>query len=266
MRSHITFFGFIVFLGAVPILFVPAASVAAGQSSESPPLPTVEQVMARYVKAVGGHNAIFKHDSMTVHGKIELSDKGPILDRTAYYKVGKMLYQVTLPDGKVYQEGFDGSLAWQLHPRNGPAISEGDEVKSKARDADMHYPGHILDYFRSMEVVDVTDFEGHRCHHLKGINKWGKVNEHFYDATSGLLIGYRFNSSWRGGSGDESEVFSDYKNFDGWLMPTRATHKSADGVQVETTTSVTFGDVADTVFVLPDAIKQLAATKPRTKQ
>lgn len=33
---------------------------------------------------------------------------------------------------------------------------------------------------------------------------------------------HRFNSSWRGGSGDESEVFSDYEDFVGCLMPTRA--------------------------------------------
>ena len=115
-----------------------------------------------------------------------------------------------------------------------------------------------------MEVVEVSDFEGHTCYHLKGINKWGKVNEHFYDTTTGLLMGYRFNSSWRGGSGDESEVFSDYKDFDGWLMPTQAAHKSADGTQVETVTSVSFDDVADAVFTLPDAIKTLLAKKGRS--
>ena len=264
MKPPIAFFSLITLPGAVVLFFVPL-SVAADQPSKSTDLPTAQQVMDQYVKALGGHDAIFRHASMTVHGKFELSEKGPSLDRTAYYKDGMMLYQVTLPDGKVYQEGFNGTIAWQLHPHNGPALSEGDEVKSKARDADMHYPGHILDYFSSMEVVEVTEFEGHRCYHLRGTNKWGKLNEHFYDTTSGLLIGYRFNSSWRGGSGDEREVFSEYKDFDGWLMPTRAAHKSADGMQVETTTSVTFDDVPDKVFALPDAIQQLLAAKAARK-
>jgi len=119
----------------------------------------------------------------------------------------------------------------------------------------------ILDYFKSMEVVEVTAFAGHTCYHLKGINKWGKLNEHFYDTTTGLLIGYRFNSSWRGGSGDESEVYSDYKGFDGWRMPTQAAHKSADGAQKETITSVSFDDVPDSVFTPPDPIKTLLAKK-----
>jgi hypothetical protein len=246
----------------VIVLLVLTTPVLAGQDlSKAKPLPTVQQVMDRNVSALGGRDAILKHKSMTVRGKFEVSDKGPALDRIAYYKGGKMLYQVTLPDGGRYQEGFNGTIAWQISPNSGPAISDGDVVKSKERDADMYYPARIMDYFSSMEVVDVTDFEGHTCYHLKGTNKWGKVNEHFYDTTTGLLVGYRFNSAWRGGSGDEREVFSDYKDFGGWLMPTRAAHKSSDATQTETITSVTFDDVDDSEFALPDAVKALLAKK-----
>lgn len=39
---------------------------------------------------------------------------------------------------------------------------------------------------------------GRPCYHLKGINTWGKVNEHFYDTETGLLLGYAFNTAWRG--------------------------------------------------------------------
>jgi hypothetical protein len=53
----------------------------------------------------------------------------------------------------------------------------------------MYYPAHVLDYFRSMEVVGVTDFEGHTCYHLQGTNQWGIVNEQFYDTSTGLLMG-----------------------------------------------------------------------------
>jgi hypothetical protein len=245
----------------VALLGLTASALCAQDAPKATSLPTVQQVMDHYVSALGGHDVIFKHKSMTVRGKFEVSDKQPALDRIAYYKDGKMLYQINLPNETRYQEGFDGKVAWQIDPAGHAAISQGDEIKSKERDADMYYPARIMDYFSSMEVVDVTDFAGHTCYHLKGVNKWGKVNEHFYDTTSGLLAGYRFNSSWRGGSGEENEVFSDYKDFGGWLMPTRAAHKSSDPTQTEITTSVTFDDVDDSVFVLPDAVKALLANK-----
>ncbi len=173
-------------------------------STTAKPVPTAQQVMDHYVTALGGRDHILQHKSMTVHGKFELPEKGLSLDRTAYYKDGKMLYEITLPNSSRYQEGFDGTVAWQLHPQSGAAISEGKEVKSKQRDADMYYPTRVLDYFSSMDVVGVSDFEGHNCYHLKGTNKWGIVNEQFYDTSTGLLAGYEFNSAWRGGRRDRS--------------------------------------------------------------
>jgi hypothetical protein len=243
------------------VLMSLSASALCQESPKTQKLPSVQQVMDHYVAAIGGHDVIFKHRSMTIRGKFEVSEKGPSLDRYAYYKDGKMLFEIVLPNGSRYQEGYDGTVAWQVDPQSGAAISEGNEVKSTQRDADMYYPGRILDYFSSMEVVDVTDFEGHTCYHLKGTNKWGIVNEHFYDTSSGLLIGYRFNSKWRGGPGDEIEVFSDYKDCGGWLRPTREVHKSAEGVQAQTTTWVSYDDVADSVFTLPEAVKALLAKK-----
>ena len=96
-------------------------SVLSGQdSSKAKPLPTVQRVMDSYVAALGGRDAIFKHKSMTVRGKFEVSDKGPSLDRIAYYKGGKMLYQIALPNGSHYQEGFNGTVAWQSVPTAAP--------------------------------------------------------------------------------------------------------------------------------------------------
>ena len=217
--------------------------------------------MGHYIRALGGRDAIFKHKSMTVHGGFQMSDKAPMLDRTVHFKDGKVLFEVTLPNGRRFQAGFDGTVAWQLHPEKGASISEGNEIKSQQRDADMYYPARVLDYFSSMDVVEVTSFQGHTCNHLKGTNKWGIVNEQFYDTASGLLVGYRFNSAWRGGPGEEIEVFSDYKDFGGWLMPTRDVNESADGTQVQTITSITFDDVPDSMFTLPDAVKTLLAKK-----
>jgi len=236
-------------------LALAATTVAAQDSSPAKSLPTAQQVLNHYVTALGGHDAISKHKSMTIHGKFEVSETGPAFDRVAYYKSGKLLYQINLPNGSRFQQGFDGKVAWQVSPDGKATVSGSDAIKSSERDADMYYPAHVMDYFSSMDVVDVTDFEGHTCYHLKGTTKWGRVNEHFYDTKTGLLVGYRFNSSWRGGAGDESEVFSEYKDFDRWQMPTRKVSKSAEATQVETITSVSFDDVDDSVFALPDAVK-----------
>lgn len=246
---------FAVFLGIVSVLALMTASLGGQNSAKTQPLPTVQQVTDRYVKALGGHDAIFKHKSMTIREKLNVQTVS--LDRVVYYKDGKMLEDLTLPDGGRYQSGYDGKVAWEMSTSGGAALIQGDEAKSKIRDADMYYPARIQDYFSSMQVVDVADFEGHTCYHLKGTNKWGKINEHFYDTTTGLLVGYRFNSAWRGGGGDESVVFTDYKDFGGWLMPTRIDHKEPKRTLTEVVSSATFDDLPDTTFNLPDSVKAL---------
>ncbi|HEX8818114.1 MAG TPA: hypothetical protein VF753_21675 [Terriglobales bacterium] len=253
-----------VFLKFAAIVFAAILGTSAGLSADLPnpqSLPKVEDVMKHYVDAVGGHDAIFKHQSMTVHEKLDVSagDKHASLNRAVYYKNGKSHEVLDLPDGGQYQSGYDGKTAWEMSTAGSAALIEGDEAKSKVRDADMYYPARILDYFNSMGVVDIADFEGHTCYHLKGINNWGKPNEHFYDTKTGLLIGYRFNSAWRGGPGDESVVFNDYKSFDGWLIPTRVDHKQPQQTLTEEIGSITFDDVPDSQFTLPDPVKALLA-------
>jgi len=255
MNNRATFLEpLVVSTGAALLAFATPQLFGQG-SSKTQAFPSVQQVMDRYVRALGGRDAIFKHQSMTVHTKLEIPEKDLSLDRVVYFKDGKNHEEIRLPDGSLYQSGYDGTIAWEMNPKTGPALVKGDEAKSKARDADMYYPARILDYFSSMEVVDIAEFEGHTCYHLKGTTKWGQINEHFYDTTTGLLAGYRFNSAWRGGPGDESEVFSEYKDFGGWMIPARIEHKEPTRTLTEVVSSVTFDDVADSVFNPPDAVQ-----------
>lgn len=241
------------------LLFLASSAICAQSPSQPAPLPTAQQVLDRFVVAQGGHDAIFRHRSMTVRAKLMIQPGNMNLDQVTYMKDGKALTETTLPDGGRDRAGFDGAVAWDLDPKGAPTVARDDVIESVRRDADLHYFGHILEYFKSMDVVDVAEFAGHSCYHLKGVNKWGIQNEHFYDTTTGLLVGYRFDSSWRGGPGEEREVFSDYKEFDGWLMPTSDVQSNAKGSSTTITTTVSFDELPDSIFALPEPIKALRA-------
>jgi hypothetical protein len=245
----------------VTLALANAAAVRAQQAAQAPPLPTAQEVLEHFVAAQGGHDAIFRHRTMTVRGKLEIPARNISYLQVNYYKDGKAITEVTYPDGGVDRSGFDGAVAWEVDPKSGPAIAPDNVIESIRRDADMHYFGHVLDYFRSMDVVEITSFADHTCFHLKGTNKWGILNEHFYDTKSGLLVGYKFDSSWRGGPGQEVEVFSDYKSFDGWLMPTSDVVTDANGTTSSITTSISFDDLPDSMFALPEPIVALVAKR-----
>jgi hypothetical protein len=225
------------------------ASKAAGQN-----LPTVEWVLERYVTATGGRDALLRHKSMTIHGRnYEPATKREV-SGVFYTKDGKFLQVVTLPAGKSLS-GYDGHTAWDLDSHGKVTIQRGDVVKSIARDADMYYHLHVMQYFRSMEVIDVQTFNERPCYHVKGVNNWGKENEQFYDKETGLLVGYAFNTAWRGGNGAATQVFEDYRDFGGVRMPTKNTTRDGDDVSVFTIADVTWDDVPDSMFELPAAVR-----------
>ena len=217
-------------------------------------LPTVESVLERYVEVTGGRQALLSHKSMTVHGRYQALAAKLDVEVVTYTGGGKLLQVAILPSGKS-TSGYDGRTAWDLDARGMVTIHEGDEAKSIARDADMYYHLHVRQYFRSIEVADVRPFNGRPCYHLKGINNWGRQNEQFYDTQTGLLLGYAFNTAWRGGHGDATQTFEDYRTFGGVRMATKTTTRDGDSLSILSITSVTYDDVPDSVFALPDVVR-----------
>lgn len=230
-------------------------------------LPSVQEILDRYVAATGGRETLLRHKSMTMRGHNHDFASNVDVDGVFYTKDGKSFQKARFSSGKVSLSGYDGQISWNLDSTGKVTIDEGDVIKTAARDADMYYHLHVMNYFRSMKVVDVKDFNGRPCYHLKGVNNWGKQNEQFYDKENGLLVGYAFNTAWRGGKGDATALFEDYKEFGGVLIATKNTSRDGDDLSVFTITSVTFDDVDDSVFTLPEAVRKgIAAGQPSNQK
>ena len=226
----------------------PAAPAAQGR------LPTVESVLERYVDAIGGREALLRHKSMTVHGRYDAPAAKLEARTVAYTGGGKLLEIAMLPSGKSIS-GYDGHTAWDLDSHGNVTIHRGDEVRSIARDADMYYHLHVMHYFRSLDVLDVRSFNGRRCYHLRGINNWGRQDEQFYDTETGLLLGYAFNTAWRGGKGNAIATLEDYRDFGGVRLATKITTRDGDSLSVLTIISVSYDDVPDSMFELPEVVR-----------
>jgi hypothetical protein len=241
-----------------------------GQTQTGGALPSAKEIVAKYDEVLGGEAALRRHTSSTMKGTIEVHRPTEVVTLPFVFYASApylRLEKVSLPDNKgEVLNGFDGKLAWSFDLRSGPAITTGDERESVKRDADFYYPLDELTWFKSMETVGAEDYEGQRCYHLHGINNWGKTNDHFYDQKTGLLVGYEFDSEWRGGQGLTHEIFSDYQKIDGVLVSMKQVVKikSKSGgdwtlLQVTTYSSVTFNDVDRAVFTPPQSVRDLVS-------
>ena len=217
-------------------------------------LTTAAQVLDRYKQALGGAQAIQGVQSVTARGKMEqtgMSGKATFVYRAKPFKT---LFKLTRPDGTEVTTGFDSDVSWTITSK-GAEVDKDTPLDAIRRDADLQYPLHQPDYFKKLELAGVMDFEGHRCYWLHGTTNWGKDNNQFYDVTTGLLVGYRFED-------DASKatwivLFENYKNFGGPMVATRNTTRAGDHSQTFTYQSISYEPLADSIFDLPPAVQSL---------
>ena len=247
---------------AFPAFCGTAALCLAASAASPPDLPSASEVLERHIVAIGGRQAVMRHSSMTMKGRYQVPAQKVDLETLTYARDGKFVLRADLPGGAVFRTGYDGQTAWTISGAGKVTLPAGDVLKSIARDADLYYHLHVLQYFRSMKVVDVQPFNYRPCYHLLGVNNWGKVNEHFYDTKTGLLQGYAFDTAWRGGKGAATDTFEDYREFGGIQMAAKTTSRDGDDITITLITSVSYDDVDDSVFALPQEVRDaLPATK-----
>ncbi len=218
-------------------------------------LKTAQAVLDRYQQALGGVEAIAKVQYETVHGEIEgtgLSRKATFI---SYAKPFKSIFKVTHADGSQVVSGFDGEVSWSIDAQ-GPSIDKDTALEAVRRDADLQYALHQPDYFKSLDLAGVADFDGRTCYWLHGTTHWGKDNNQFYDVQTGLLAGYRFQADDKS-TAVSTLVFQDYKNFGGPMVATKLISRTGDRVRTFTVKSVSYEPLADSTFDLPPAVKTL---------
>ena len=223
--------------------------------AQAPRLASAQEVLERYQQALGGVDSIKQVQSETARGTFDRTGIEGHATFVSQAKPFKSLFTVTRPDGSKVSSGFDGKVSWTITPQ-GASIDTGTPLESVRRDADLQYALHQSDYFQSLTLVGVEDFEGRPCYHLHGITHWGKDNNQFYDIETGLLAGYRFQSD-DASSVPVTMIFNDYKSFGAHLMATTTITRMSAGSQTMRLLSVTYEALPDAFFDLPAAVRAL---------
>ncbi|MCC7291592.1 MAG: hypothetical protein IT449_05985 [Phycisphaerales bacterium] len=155
--------------------------------------------------------------------------------------------------------GFDGTVAWSLSMM-GPSIMEGEQAEALKKQAEFHDEVRDLKKYKSVDTVDLADFEGRKCYKLRLVEGEGEKAEEsfeYYDAETGLQAGQISQRPGMGGSMEATMVFVEYKEFGGVKTPCKMVMKAMGMEQAITIASVEYDTVDPKVFDLPQEIKDL---------
>lgn len=240
-----------------------AGAGAGAQQTAASSLPAASALVAKYANAIGAP-AMIRAPQVTTRGGMTMSAAGISAPfELIQLAPNRMQMVTTIPSVGVIQVGFDGTTAWSVDPMQGPRVLTGKEANELREQADPRATGRSPELFTSVQTVADTTMNGERCYLVKLSWKSGRETFDCYSETSGLIVGSKSVQQTQMGAIPVITLYSDYKKFGDFLIPTKTVNSMMGQEQVMTVTAVEVGTGAGVTITAPAEIKALA--KPAGK-
>jgi len=199
----------------------PTASPAAGQPTPSPtPRPaglTADQIVAKYVDAIGGAAAIDKIKTVVLKGSVAVASGAEASHEVDLASPDKFDVVVSTPQG-TNERAFDGKVGWQKTPRG--VIEIGNPVMDSMKLMFLPYRNvKLRDQFASLRLGGRDRIGDRDVVIVTGRAADNHRERLFFDAETGLLLRRISYLETMIGVIPEQFDFEDYRDVDGVNLP-----------------------------------------------
>jgi photosynthetic reaction center cytochrome c subunit len=219
-------------------------------------LPTVTQLLDRYVDALGGTAAIEKISSRVQKGSAQISGE-PVSVEILTVSPGKWALVRHLPEGDRI-DAFNGGSGWVVIPGRPARDMHPDSTEAARMDADLQFPLHIQEFFPELRLEYPEHVGDRMAFVLLGIMEAHVATKFYFDAQSGLLVRVvRYGDSPLGLNPTQVD-YADYREVDGVQAPFRITlSEPGDSSTIQFDEIRQNTNVDDATFVRPASLPQV---------
>lgn len=176
----------------------PAAAVAtpANAAAEAPNLPTADAVLAKYVEALGGEQALRKITSKTITGTRETAGRNSQTDVASVegtfeeYDKAPNLHAMFAhtPNGQTTATGFDGTSAWTQNANGVVSEANGTALARAKRAADFYEPLDLKQEYSRLMVRGINKVGDRDAYLVIGVPDGDAPERLYFDTQTGLLL------------------------------------------------------------------------------
>ena len=183
---------------------------------------TVDEIVAKYIKAVGGMEKIQAVNTLRRSGKY-MGGGGFEAAVLQDNKRGNAVREEFSLQGMTAINAYDGKTGWKIEPWGGKKDPESlgeEEMKSILEDSD--FDGPLVNYRQKgnkVEFVGMDQFEGTDTFKLKVTNAKGDVYFYYLDTDYYIPIKIDTKRMVRGAEREYETALGDYKEVAGWYLP-----------------------------------------------
>lgn len=220
---------------------------------QSQAAPSVDQVLDKYVAALGGRAVIEKVTSRIAHGTMEIPDMG-VSGAIQIFEKAPDKSAAVLEFANVGQvrEGFDGTIAWEENPQTGLREKTGVELGEARRSAIFNAELRMKEIYATLAVKGREAVNGREAWVLEGTPADGSPVQMYFDAENGLLARQSGTRATEQGPVVVDVYPEDYREVDGIKQPFRIRQVTAMYTAVITITEIRHNQpIDDAVFRKP---------------
>lgn len=205
---------------AVAFAALALAVCAGAQDSAQPASPTVDQIINRYITALGGRAAIEKQTSRVSMGTIDVPAMHLSGTVMIHEKAPDKVLLVVIFSGNAFRQGYDGTTGWTDDPADGTRVLSGEELAEAGRDADFFHALHLREIYPQLAFAGTEKVGDHDAYLLEGTAAGeSDPDKMYFDTQSGLPLRAISHRHTADGDSEVQQDFQDYRTVDGLQLP-----------------------------------------------
>lgn len=180
---------------------------------------TVDGVLEKYVKAIGGKAAWNKVESRSIKAEFEGPGGATSGWRLQAKAPNKRLTRMESSPWGVLLDGFDGTTAWSKNP-NGVRTKDGDELSRAEKEADLRREVRLKELYPDLVFKGTETLDGEEVQVLESKPTPSSKERFSFSAKTGFLV--RRQSEFKNAEGNDARVeirYSEYRAVDGLQYP-----------------------------------------------
>ncbi len=192
-------------------------------------MPSVSEILAKYVEAIGGTEAIRKNHTRMEQGSVE-GPRGLHAAIETYRTAPDKAFAIVHRSNGDVTEGVNGEIGWGKRGDGKVTEESGDELARSKQWAEF-YPGERFDKdYERLEVRGTEGVNGHDAYVVMAWWKAGGADQIYFDVQGGLLlrISHRIDSPL--GALPLQTDYADYRDVGGLKIPFTVRVTRVDGI------------------------------------
>lgn len=217
--------------------------------------PTADQLLDKYILAIGGASAVDKVSSRVMKGSIDFGGKSLPID--IYAKDPEKRISLThMPNGDSVT-AFNGKEGWLGTPGRPLREMHGSDLDGAAIDADLHLATDLKHMFSKLQVEGTEKIDDHQTLVVVGQREDKTPIRVYFDEQSGLLVRLvRFGETALGWLPTQID-YADYRKLNGVKVPYRWTLARPSGkFTIQVSEMQQNVPVDDAKFVKPESPRE----------